>query len=76
MANKKTAPKRDAAQIAFAIAQMAIGEAPLAAQETSSVSRTPAGKSKSGKARAKPLTRAQRAELAKIDAIVRKKNGR
>jgi hypothetical protein len=76
MAKKSTAPKRNLAQIAFAVAEMAIGEAPLAAQEPSGVAPARTGKTKSGKARAKPLTKAQRADLARIEAIVRKKSSR
>ena len=73
MANKKPAPKRNLAQIAFAVAEMAIGEAPMALSESPSVKRSPV---KGGKAQAQPLTKAQRAEIAKIDAIVSRKKSK
>jgi hypothetical protein len=73
MAAKK-APKRDFAETAFAVFQQAIGEKPqeqLQLPEPSTVIRARKGGLKGGKARAKALTKEQRAEIARVAAEAR-----
>lgn len=71
MGNKRRGPKMDFAQIAFAVAQIATGEPPIPPQESPNVKRARAGGLKGGTARAKSLTKEQRAEIAKVAAAAR-----
>lgn len=72
--SKKSASKRDFAQIAFAVAQQATGSVPaeqLELPEPTTVTRARKGGLKGGNARAKALTPEQRSEIAKLAASAR-----
>lgn len=64
-------PKRDFAQVAFDVYKQVIGEAPKAAPESPTKLRARKGGLKGGAARAKALTKEQRAEIARVAAAAR-----
>lgn len=69
---KKNGPKRDFVEIAFAVAQQAVGSLPTdILEETPAVKRARQAGLKGGVARAKSLTKDQRTEIARIAAIAR-----
>ena len=64
-------PKKDFTQIAFAVLQQAIGEAPKPAAPTPRQQNSRKGGLKGGVARMDGLTPEQRSELAKTAALIR-----
>lgn len=68
---KRTNPRKDFTQVAFAVVQQATGEAELEPELTGKKADSRKGGLKGGKARAKKLTDEERSEIARKAAQAR-----